>query len=295
MQFRHWIDLAIINLVSVALAAVIGAGGPQPVRVVLGLPFVLFFPGYCLIGALFPKREDLDPIERVALSFGLSIAVVPLIGLGLNYTAWGIRLTPILISLLLFVGSMSALTYYRRRAVPEEERFWPRFSWPKLEWQKMSRLDKVLTVALAAAILLAVGSVVYVVATPKVGERFTEFYILGPGGKAEGYPRELGLGESGKVIVGVVNREYAVVEYRVEVRCGDDVLASLGPFRLAHEEKYETPVAFKLRRQGENQKVEFLLYKVAEERQPGLPEPGPSSVDPNAPYRSLHLWVDVRR
>lgn len=58
-------------------------------RVPIGLLMVLFVPGYVLIAALFPKREDLDGIERIALSFGLSIAVVPLIGLGLNYTPWG--------------------------------------------------------------------------------------------------------------------------------------------------------------------------------------------------------------
>jgi len=36
--------------------------------------------------ALFPGKDDLDGIERIALSFGLSIAVVPLMGLALNYT-----------------------------------------------------------------------------------------------------------------------------------------------------------------------------------------------------------------
>ena len=51
------------------------------VRIPLGLVMVLFVPGYSLIAALFPRKNDLDGIERVALSFGLSIAVVPLIGL----------------------------------------------------------------------------------------------------------------------------------------------------------------------------------------------------------------------
>src|SRR5665648_1005599 len=67
-----------------------------PVRVVLGLFMVLFLPGYSLIAALFPAKDDLDGIERFALSVGLSIAVVPLMGLALNFTPFGIRLVPIL-------------------------------------------------------------------------------------------------------------------------------------------------------------------------------------------------------
>jgi len=63
---------------------------------------VLFLPGYALIAALFPSKNDLDGIERLALSFGLSIAVVPLIGLGLNFTPFGIRLVPIIVSLSVF-------------------------------------------------------------------------------------------------------------------------------------------------------------------------------------------------
>ena len=83
-------------------------------RNILGLPLVLFLPGYALIAALFPAKSDLDGIERTALSFGLSIAVVPLIGLGLNYTPWGIRPLPILISLSAFTFIMCGLAYLRR-------------------------------------------------------------------------------------------------------------------------------------------------------------------------------------
>src|SRR5512137_1985530 len=94
-----------------------------PVRIPLGLLMVLFVPGYTLIAALFPQKKDLDGIERLALSFGLSIAVVPLIGLGLNYTPWGIRLTPVVISLAIFTIAMALAARYRRQSLAEEERF----------------------------------------------------------------------------------------------------------------------------------------------------------------------------
>jgi hypothetical protein len=68
-------------------------------RYILGSIFILWLPGYAFIKALFPLKE-LDSIERVALSIGMSLALVPITGLLLNYTPWGIRITPITISLL---------------------------------------------------------------------------------------------------------------------------------------------------------------------------------------------------
>lgn len=68
-------------------------------RYVFGGVFVLFLPGFSLIKALFGSKE-LDSVERLALSIGLSLALVPLSGLLLNYTPWGIRTTPVTLSLL---------------------------------------------------------------------------------------------------------------------------------------------------------------------------------------------------
>ncbi len=69
-------------------------------RVLFGLLLVLFPPGYSLIAALFLRMDDPDGGGRIAFSVsGSSIAVVPLIGLGLNYTQHGIRLMAILVVL----------------------------------------------------------------------------------------------------------------------------------------------------------------------------------------------------
>jgi uncharacterized membrane protein len=90
-----------------------------PVRIIPGLPLVLFLPGYALIAILFIRKDDLDGIERVALSFGLSIAITPLLGLALNYTPFGIRLTPILTVLSIFTISLAISAWIRRSRVPE--------------------------------------------------------------------------------------------------------------------------------------------------------------------------------
>jgi uncharacterized membrane protein len=94
-----------------------------PVRVILGLPLVLFLPGYVLIATPFPRKGDLNVIERIAFSFGLRVAITPLFGLGLNYTPFGIRLTPILIVLLVFTIALAISAWARRSGIPDEDRF----------------------------------------------------------------------------------------------------------------------------------------------------------------------------
>jgi uncharacterized membrane protein len=85
-----------------------------PVRALLGFVLVLFVPGYVFISALFPKENELDKIERLALSIGLSICIVVFIGLALNYTPWGIRLGAILLCISGFTLIFAAISAYRR-------------------------------------------------------------------------------------------------------------------------------------------------------------------------------------
>lgn len=88
-----------LGTVALSLALIsVTSGVALYLRYVFGSVLVLFLPGYALIEALYPKRE-LDELTRFALSIGLSLALVPLTGLVLNYTPFGIRLLPVAISL----------------------------------------------------------------------------------------------------------------------------------------------------------------------------------------------------
>jgi len=90
-------------------------------RYVLGSIFVLFLPGYVTVEALYPSERDLSPLERLALSIGLSLAIVPLLGLLLNYTPWGIRLEPVVAALLAFVVAVGLAAAARKAAVVRME------------------------------------------------------------------------------------------------------------------------------------------------------------------------------
>jgi uncharacterized membrane protein len=280
--------LIVIGLVLLTDIFVLAPGLNETIlRNVLGLPLVLFLPGYTLIAALFPAKSDLDGIERTALSFGLSIAIVPLIGLVLNYTPFGIRLLPVLISLSIFIFIMCWLAYTRRASLPETEAFEISFSAAALSLKNEilekseSKLDRALTVFLILSILLSVATLGYIIVTPKEGEHFTEFYLLGPQGKADNYTTNYTLGQSGTVIVGIVNHEYMPVNYTMEVKLENQSLSlpeNLQKITLAHNETWEEPVTLTPPFEGQDMKLEFLLF---------------NETDKTTPYRNLHLWINV--
>jgi hypothetical protein len=81
-------------------------------RYLLASVFVLFLPGYSFIKALFPVKE-IDNVERIALSIGMSLAIVAINALILNYTPWGISTNPITLSLLGLTLTLSTTAVVR--------------------------------------------------------------------------------------------------------------------------------------------------------------------------------------
>ena len=270
-KIRFTNDILLINILVLLLIVIIALFPSNVLRIILGLPFLLLFPGYTLMAALFARRGDLSGIERVAFSFGLSIAVTILIGLILNYTPWGLSLYAILLSLTVFILATSAVAYYRRRRLAAEERFALSLQMALPRWAGLSNLDKALSIVLVVSVLAAIGLLAYVVAAPKVGEKFTEFYVLGD------YPEELSLGEEATVTLGITNHEGQEITYYIEVMIDGVKNGEVGPLILADEEEWEQEVSFVPDEAGDDQKVEFLLYKDGE----------------SEPHETLHIFVNV--
>lgn len=255
------------------------------------------------------REGGIDGIERVALSFGLSIAIVPLLGLVLNFTPWGIRLTPVMIAVSGFTLAAVAVAAQRRRALPPAERF----SVPYRAWIATTRdellepddgTDLGLNVLLVASILLAVGSVGYAVAVPPQGEQFSEFYLLTEDDDgdlvADGYPETFVAGEPRPLVVGIGNQEQRSTQYTVVVEAHDvELLDGGNETRIRDRERLLTRTTtiehnetrnFEVRpaptMTGEELRLTFLLYRGAASEIPARP-------DPDGAYRSVHLWIDV--
>jgi uncharacterized membrane protein len=292
------------------------------IQIILGVPFIFFIPGYILLFALFPVRKTekgIDVIERIALSFGLSIAIVPLIGLGLNYSPWGIRLPSILLVLLIFIIGVGLIAIYRWMKTNSSQRYTISFdlSFPNVE----QRIDKALVLILGVVIVIAFASLIYVIIVPKTGETFTEFYLRNNERLAENYPSNLTVGEKASVIVGIINHENKQVTYTVEVWLinqtivyndttqmnetvyhhawfMDSVTVSLNHTSIdidaAWEPQWEFNYTFDISQKGERFKLTFLLFTT----QMGTPDHNVDYKDriseliTNA-YRETHLFVTV--
>ena len=260
---------------------------------------VLFIPGYVLVAALFPgtiaRVPEIDWVERIALSLGLSVAVVPLLGFLLNFTPFGIRFAPIVVLIALFTIGVGGGAYWRRMRLPVDDRLSLTVDLSASNWKEHGAVDKGLTIALAGSIAVAVGTLAYVVTTPRHGEPFTEFYLLGPGGNASGYPTSLNVSQSGSIIVGVVNHESGTVSYTVRidlvgvrivhnatsgsnetVELNRTIMSSFN-VTLANSQNWSQPYTFQINYVG-LWKIQFLLLRGGE--------------FPN-PYRELQLYVRI--
>ncbi|MEW5748747.1 MAG: DUF1616 domain-containing protein [Candidatus Thermoplasmatota archaeon] len=293
-------DLLACAALALLLVLLVLAVPESAARQALGLAFVLFLPGYAATAALFPENDRIDGIERVALSLGLSIAIVPLIGLALNFTPYGIRLDPILASVSGFILAASAVGWYRRMRLPEDERFAIVVD-VRFDWEGMPVVDRALTIGIAVMLVASVVVLAWAVTTPRVGETFTQLAILGPEGMADDYPTNLTVGENGTVLITVRSFEHEPVDYTLVLvltnatdgnfTVGQDTIDwdathELTPrvgiaqdFSLEHLAYYNQTFDFNITQEGE-WKLQVMLFL----------EGQPIGQDP---YREVHLWVDV--
>ena len=257
------------------------------IRTALGLPLILFLPGYALIAMLFPEKSGLEGMERIALSVAMSVSVVPLIGLALNYTPWEIKEMPLITSVSIFTLIVLTIAYVRRNYLPADRKFEVPFRALTLTLllgitgKTESKTEKNLRIILILSFLILIGTGVYVILVPQDKETYTEFYVLGTNGTANSYKTDYIQGESGTYFIGITNNEYRTMDYTMEVRLENQSLPlpeNLQHIRLANNKTLVEPLEITPSVEGENMKLEFLLFNETEK---------------NIPYKDLHLWINV--
>ncbi len=234
-------------------------------RFILGIPFVLLLPGFTLIMTLFPDKEKFYGNEKLLICFGLSLAVVPLSCLILNFTS-GLTLNSVLYSLTGFVITFSIIAIIRQHGLTDEEKncFAVNFRW----FSGKSTAEIILSFILILVACGTIGVLVYVIAIPKTGSAYTEFYLLNSQGIADDYPSEIRMGNTESVTPIVINHENRTADYRIEIQIDNDpdddidavILDTIDNINLCDDEKYQTPALFTLQSTGDRQKLYFLLF-----------------------------------
>ncbi|WP_436926262.1 DUF1616 domain-containing protein [Halosimplex amylolyticum] len=314
---RRWPLEAVIDLVAVAALVVVAAvlvvavGTGALLTTIFGFALVTFAPGYAFVAAVFPeaggragaggsggavnwrlggaggferglsaglRTRGIDGIERFALSVGLSVALVPLIGIGMDAMGLAIRPVPVVQVVSAITLGLLAVATVRRMRLPDGDRF--RVPYP--DWSTVgrgglfeTRFDGALTVLFAASLLFAAGSVGFAVATPPPGD--TDFSLLAENESgalvAEDYPTEFERGQSTSLAVSIANREHEATSYsvvvllqRVRVTDGATEIREVDELerRTHHVGRNETEIAaydVAPTLTGDQLRLSFLLYR----------------------------------
>lgn len=290
---------------------------PAAIQVVFGFAFVFVAPGYGLASALFPRgggiivtdrpvplrfvdRAQITSVERFVLAVGLSVALVPLVGLGTIYAPWAVEATPLLGALAAVTLLLTAVGAIRRWQLPPEERFRADLREPVrrvADWAAsgVTRRERALDLLLVVGIALTIPGVVFAAGTSGGGEAYTEFYLLteeDDGPVADGYEAAL---ESGDLHVGLTNQEGQTVEYTVvverhrmtttggELRVAERTELDRFEPTVAHGETWEAPHEYDPANAADPVRVTYLLY---------VGDP-PEDADPGDAYRQVHAWESV--
>ena len=210
---RSWDLIAAISYTVVILTELFLSG----VGNIAATPLILFAPGYVLVAAIYPGKGQIEWIERIALSVGLSIAVVPILGLVLNFTPFAFRFAPIVAILSSFTISIGLFAYWRRMRLPVNERVSVTLVLVPPSWKGFTLTDKATTIGLSGAIIVALIAGGYLISTPTPAERFTEFFVLSSTGNVTDYPTNLTTSKPGTVILTILNHEASTIAYSIRV------------------------------------------------------------------------------
>jgi len=306
------VDCAAVALYALVVDLLVVAVGPSWLRLVFVLPLLFFLPGYTLVASLYPagrhaagtglEETGITTLERIGLSFGLSLVVVPLVGVGLWRTSWGSSVATVVMALTLFVFVTATVGAYRRLSLPPKRRF--QLPYGRLR-EAVGRgfdspsLDAVVDGVLVLSVLLAVALLGYGLVNPMDGESYTSVALLSENTQGEmvaaGYPSSFVAGEGQPLALELANEEGAETTYTVFVRVermrtqgGDPTVVEfeevdrfterVGPGDSQTIRRSVAPTLI-----GDRLRLSYYVYR----GQPADP------VGADTAYRHLFIWIDV--
>ena len=255
MKHRSIDILVVVAITIVAVALTFTVTANSVLGRIWTLPLVLVLPGYALTAVMFP-RGSLGVLDRLVFSLGLSVAIVILGGLALNWTPFGLRASSwsVLLASITLGACVVALVRRQGRSVTGSARWGVRI--PGFTIRQGLLLGLAAVIVCAAIVVSSIG------AAQQPFPGFTQLWILPTGGAKT----------SNAVHLGVSNMELKAMQYRLIVNMDGKVVKVWPSIGLKSNEKWEATLVLP---QTEYVQVEALLYR---------------AVAPTTIYRHVTLW-----
>ncbi|GAB3679287.1 hypothetical protein GCM10028857_00370 [Salinarchaeum chitinilyticum] len=319
---RVAVDVVLAWLLAAATYLVVAIDAPATIRIGIGGSALFVLPGYVLVALLFPHRgpvaapgrlsslRGLDRVtarERVALSFGLSIAFLPVLGIAVAVSPWGFSETTVVGGLVAFVAIGGLLAALVRRRLPPQERFRiPLAGWAgelRAALVSGSPAERAVNVLVIASVIVALLTVGGVLAMPQDGQTFTNFAVLTENDEGQlvagDYPAELAPNESASLVTTVENHEGTTTDYTVVVTLERNETApggngsAAGSGRTVELDRYGASVepgerwahrhTLRPALSGSQLRVHYYLYR----------GDAPPEADAESAYRHLYFWLST--
>jgi len=109
---RLWVTVSLTVITNILVFVLEGQSILLPLRWTAGYLFCFFVPGYSAINLLFPKKE-LNVVEKLILSIAVSLAIIPLVGLFVNFAMGSLAFPFIMLSLSTLVLALAIAAYLK--------------------------------------------------------------------------------------------------------------------------------------------------------------------------------------
>jgi uncharacterized membrane protein len=308
---RWWRPLDLVLAGVLAVLAVVTVQWPTAVppaaRVATAGSLCVFLVGYTVLEMLFPQPAVRDdgtavflPVERVVLALALSVVIVPLVALSVDYAPFSLRIESIVsaVGALTLVAAIAAWVRRRRRGIaPTGGGLGDVVADGVAAWRSASTLDRVLDVVVVFALIFATVAVASVPLHDPARQPYTELTLLTVNETgafvADEYPRTMTRNQSYRTCLVVGNHERQSVQYTIRVtqeRTGARTSAESSAVRTVNQTNLgltagETRVLGFVIRPPDNWDRLTVRYRLYTESHP----PG----EAEAPYREVSIPVTV--
>lgn len=248
--FAYHVDLWLAVLLVIGAMAAVDLNLGTLARVLLGVPLVLFLPGYALVSALFPTQV-IPAVERLLLALGASIALAIVVGLAL--ALMGVLLTPsswtVALALLTMIGVVVAWARRLRHGV----------TGPGFAFVTMPRLSALMVVvAVLGAINILVGS--NLVAQDQASPAPAQLWMV----PIPGQPDEAQLGmragaDGGSYLIRLSSSGTTLQEFNIDVAPGQEWVTNV-VFAVAVR---ADPIVARLYFDGSDTEMRFVVLEPA--------------------------------